>query len=297
MAVHRGGKDEAIKGLVGKSRRDFAFYSNLLLINGQTFTATAASPDACRQEVINHLTRHTGDDRYKKISWLNSCRNLKLLPDEDFDWIKTDERACCWAWGWLMINHPSEPSSNTDGGNQHPPANEFQNSLATFPTSSKERFYSIVYFFDTRSANLENKKQFIEDMKAKWMSVLANPNPLKFIDPTNEQQCDWAWEYLQKHGASMPIYRPINSKEKYLSAVASMDLFSAHRDTKRIFLMNIKKACDQKKYREKLKDKKPLNTFINEDSKQRLDWLAKQRGQNINKTLEWLIDKEYDSHV
>ncbi len=61
--------------------------------------------------------------------------------------------------------------------------------------------------------------------------------------------------------------------------------------------MNMKKACDQKKYREKLKDKKPLNTFINEDSKQRLDWLAKQRGQNINKTLEWLIDKEYDSHT
>nr|WP_289137542.1 hypothetical protein [uncultured Halomonas sp.] len=70
-----------------------------------------------------------------------------------------------------------------------------------------------------------------------------------------------------------------------------------HGDTKRIFLMNMKKACDQKKYREKLKDKKPLNTFINEDSKQRLDWLAKQRGQNINKTLEWLIDKEYDSHT
>lgn len=297
MAVQRRRKHEAIKGLEGKSRRDFVFYLNLLSINGQTFTTTAASPDACRQEVINYLTRHTDSDRDGKINWLNSCRNLNLLPDEHFDWIETDERACCWAWGWLMRTYLSEPSSNTGVGNQHPPANAFQNSFVTFPTSSKERFHSIVYFFDTRSANLENKKKLIEDMKLEWMSVLTNPHPLKFIDPTNEQQCDWAWEYLQKHGASMSIYSPINNKEKYLSAVASMDLSDVHRDTKKIFLINMKKACDQKKYREKLKDKKPLNTFINEDSKQRLDWLAKQRGQNINKTIEWLIDKEYYSHI
>ncbi|WP_134018179.1 hypothetical protein [Modicisalibacter xianhensis] len=220
-----------------------------------------------------------------------------MLPNEYFDWIETNERACCWAWGWLMLNYLSEPSSNPDGSKSHPPTTEFQNSLVTFPTSPKERFYSIVYFFDTRSVNLENKKQLIEKMKAIWISVLDNPHPLKFIDPTNEQQCAWAWEYLQKHGVSMSIFHPTNNREEYLSAVASIDLNPSHRDTKKIFLMSMKKAYDQKKYREKLTGKKPLNTFINEDSKQRLDFLAKLRGQNINKTLEWLIDKEYDSHI
>ncbi|MBZ0330655.1 hypothetical protein KZO25_10050 [Halomonas sp. ANAO-440] len=297
MTIHKGKKHEAIKGLDGTSRRDFVFYSNLLAINNQTFSTTAASPDACRQVVINYLTRYTGADRTEKINWLNSCRNLSLLPDECFDWIETDERACCWAWGWLMKNHLSEPPANPDGSKSYPPATEFQNSLVTFPTSPKERFYSIVYFFDTGPVNLEAKKQLIESMKTIWISVLDNPHPLKFIDPSNETQCAWAWEYLQKHGVSTPTFSPTNNKEKYLSAVASMDLSGVHRDTKRIFLMNMKKACDQKKYRENLKGKKPLNTFINEDSKQRLDYLAKQRGQNINKTLEWLIDKEYDSHI
>lgn len=196
-----------------------------------------------------------------------------------------------------MINHLSSPIFNSDGSMSYPPTTEFQNSLETFPTNTKERFNSIAYFFDTRPVNIEENKQIIEKMKTTCITVLDNPHPLKFIDPSNDQQCTWAWEYLQKHGVSMSIFSLTNNKEKYLSSVASMDLSGVHRDTKTIFLMNMKKACDQKKYREKLKGKKPLNTFINEDSKQRLDWIAKQRGQNINKTIEWLIDKEYDSHI
>ncbi|KAE8440070.1 hypothetical protein [Vreelandella piezotolerans] len=297
MAVLIGTKHKEFKGLKGMSGRDFVFYAHLLSSSFKIFNAVTSTPGACMQEVLSYLSRYTGSDRSEQINWLNSQRNLSLLPDEHFEWIKIDERVCCWAWGWLMTSHLSSPVFNNDGSMSYPPTTEFQNSLKTFPTNTRERFNSIVYFFDTRSVNLEEKKQDIEKMKATWMSVLDSPHPLKFIDPSNELQCAWAWEYLQKHGASMSIFSPTNNKEKYLSAVASMDLAGVHRDTKRIFLMNMKKACDQKKYREKLKGKKPLNTFINEDSKQRLNWLAKQRGQNINKTLEWLIDKEYDSHV
>ncbi|WP_163558815.1 hypothetical protein [Halomonas sp. NO4] len=297
MAIYKGTKHEALKGLEGTSRRDFIFYANLLVSSSQIFGANTASPEACRQEVLNFLTRHTGIDRIEKINWLNSRRNFSLLPDEYFEWIENDERACCWAWGWLMINHLNEPSITPDGRKLYPPTTEFQSSLTIFPTNTKERLDSIVHFFDTLSRNLDEKKEIIGNMKTIWASISNAPHPLRFIDPSNDQQCDWAWEYLQKNGANMIHYSPINNKEKYLSAVASMDLADVHRDTKRIFLMNMKKAGDQKKYRERQAGKKPLNTFINEDSKQKLDWLAKQRGQNINKTLEWLIDREYDSHI
>lgn len=297
MAIRKGINHEIFKGLDGTSRRDFIYYANLLKHNSRIANNVAVSPDACKQEVLNFLIRCTGDSRAEHKGWLNSCRNSNLLPGECFNWIEDSERTCCWAWGWLMTNYLNEPIINQDGSKSHPPITEFQNSLVTFPTDTKERLNSIVYFFDTQLYTLESKKQIIENMKSIWMSIMNNPHPLKFIDPLHEQQCAWAWEYLQKHGFSMPIFRPTNNKEEYLSAVASIDLNISHRDTKRIFLMSMKKACDQKKYREKLSGRKPLNTFINEDSKQKLDWLAKQRGQYINKTLEWLIDKEFDNHI
>lgn len=134
-------------------------------------------------------------------------------------------------------------------------------------------------------------------MKEEWQLIYSSPHPFKYIDANNHEQCEWAWNYLKERDKTLSIFKPLNPREKYLAAVASMDLANIHIDTKRIFLMGMKKAWDQKTYRKKQEGKKPLNTYINEDTKDKLVWLANQRDQNINKTLEWLINKEYENHT
>lgn len=62
---------------------------------------------------------------------------------------------------------------------------------------------------------------------------------------------------------------------------------------KKIFLININKAWNQQKQREKLKNKKAINTYIDEKSKEKLDQLSEKNNMTLNKMIEYLIDKEF----
>ncbi|MDL0433671.1 hypothetical protein QPM17_21230 [Marinobacter sp. TBZ242] len=300
MGVYTGNKRELFRGLDGTSSRDFVFYSNILISHGLISDGTTISHDACRQQVLNYLLMHEEKEREDQISWLNHKRNIYMLPREFFEWLENDERACCWAWGRLIIKPITPPVQsafsfieNYKGFNE----TDFYSKPRIYPSNQKERLEAIIYFFDTTGYLLDFLTNTIETMKEAWATIYNNAHPLKFISPTNSEQCEWAWNYLNEHQMALSIFKPMNYSEKYLATVASLDLNDTHKDTKKLFTISMKKAWDQKKYRQKQEGKKPLNTYIRKETKAKLDWLSEQRGQNINKTIEWLIDKEYESHI
>ncbi len=89
---------------------------------------------------------------------------------------------------------------------------------------------------------------------------------------------------------------PISAHEKYESIIAIFDFWFTHIEAKKLFLVNINKAWNQKKHREEVKNKKnALNTYINKDAKKCLDELTKIHNKKINEMIEFLIYKELEN--
>ncbi|MBN3124056.1 hypothetical protein [Pectobacterium brasiliense] len=71
----------------------------------------------------------------------------------------------------------------------------------------------------------------------------------------------------------------------------------AHGDTKRVELDRIKKAYKQERFRESVKDKKVINTYVKNEVKMMLDELAKYNERNISQEIEFLITQAWEHHM
>lgn len=60
-----------------------------------------------------------------------------------------------------------------------------------------------------------------------------------------------------------------------------------------LFIIRIKKAWGQKKFRDSVANKKVLNTYISKGSKRQLDYLVSQNEMKINELIEMLINDAY----
>lgn len=60
-----------------------------------------------------------------------------------------------------------------------------------------------------------------------------------------------------------------------------------------LFIIRMKKAWGQKKFRDSVAAKKVLNTYISKGSKRQLDYLASKNGMKINELIEMLINDAY----
>ncbi|MGI3399783.1 hypothetical protein ACRU3A_20975, partial [Providencia stuartii] len=59
----------------------------------------------------------------------------------------------------------------------------------------------------------------------------------------------------------------------------------------KLFLSQTRKAWSQKKYRDGVKDKAVLNTYISKSSMVKLKKIAKNHNKNINEIIEAMIDQ------
>lgn len=132
---------------------------------------------------------------------METGREENILPPEDFDWLRQDERATFWLWAYIC-----KVSDYTLGIN--PPENaEFgtnwyrRMNLTSTPTSHQERINLIMTLFDnilisTPPVN-HLKKTVIERLKDQWKMIYRKPLPLKWL-PDEEESVLWAWNNLHK---------------------------------------------------------------------------------------------------
>ncbi|HHQ7445626.1 TPA: hypothetical protein ACSU1C_004699, partial [Escherichia coli] len=86
---------------------------------------------------------------------------------------------------------------------------------------------------------------------------------------------------------------PLNHAEKLLAVRATFDLWEGDDNSKKLLLMNLNKAWNQKKLRETRVDKKALNTYLKIKTKIQLDELAEHYDMRISDILEKLISQHY----
>lgn len=216
----------------------------------------------------------------------------ELIKESDFDSLLTEDRANYYTW----LSLKSEIQKGYIITNCKYPEINFK------PSSFKNRSSCILSIIDGWPATKNIKLSIINNIKERFLIQSKEfKNPFKWIDRKNLKQCEFAYEYtinfFNETNNIQPNFidyiTPVTANEKYVSIIAIFDFWSTFVESKKLFLININKAWNQQKFREKVKDKKhALNTYINIDAKMNLDKLAIKHNKKINEMIEYLIYKE-----
>lgn len=234
------------------------------------------------------------------IKELIAFKDSKIIPKDNFDWLKKHERACYWAWSYLRLATPSSLGFDKplETSLVYTHTQNIYNilSLHEKAVNNTERLNLIIEFFDKFETTKSNKLLILNKLKESWGRIFTYITPFKWLDDNNEEQLKWAWSYLLKEAIPPNFIQPTGRHELYLAIIASLDLWDTHEDTRKLFTININKALSQRKFREQIKDRKPINTYLEKKTKIRLEEIAKHYNLNITRTLEKIINEEYERY-
>lgn len=148
-----------------------------------------------------------------------------LVPDNYIRWLKEDLRAALWFYSLLVIWHKWEFNIILEH--------------AIFP---KDLILSFdIYYTDEREHDflcrnflLFNKKIIIKNAIYFYNNFKTNHKYLSWLDKRNQEQMDWALDYLQEKGLliNAPTFLPNNTKDCYAQVCASLDALDLHSDLK-----------------------------------------------------------------
>lgn len=277
-----------------KELRRCKFYAahlyNRLQLQVPIQAQTAAEYCVIINSTLSELDRR-GIDRQSFISEMEQACSSQILPEHSFDWFKNNDRMVFWVWGTVRR------ASNIDLGLPSPvvptPYLYQQMFVNKEASNTQERYERVVEFFDCWSQHHNIKVDYLNRLQSEWGAINESPRPLKWLKEDDEQ-CRWASAYSEKIKIQEFQFKPVNTKELFLSVIATFDLWQAPSDSKKLFLININKAWSQKKHRDTLVGKKSLNTYLKEGTKQKLNELSELRGRKIHEILEELITQEYE---
>lgn len=286
---------------------------------------------SCKRVIIQAFdsTNISGQDKDNLCKEIETAIEKEILPLDEFDWIKNDERAAFWICAYLLHTPIISNQMITGSDNIYYPSmspgklQQYHNEYIylgfhDIPDTHNKRFERIIRFFDHLSDIFHTpdknyitlcpllKKQIIINFKNKWRLIYQKPLPVKWL-PDQENVVSWAWDFIKKYFSNHPLTMwgpnatynfvqnttPLNHAEKLLAVRATFDLWEGDDDSKKLLLMNLNKAWNQKKLRETRVDKKALNTYLKIKTKIQLDELAEHYDMRISDILEKLISQHY----
>lgn len=296
-----------------KNWREARLCRNMLI--GRDFYFASIEPSNLVQygNAINSSIKNKIHDSKNREEFIKNMQRAcvdEIIPLSTFDWIKDNARACYWIWYQVRAATVSQLSAYQYSANKIKVPSYVQDSqvnaslppmlslylqfnLTTLPASHQERFDAIMDFFDLWSASDVEKNKYLFDMKLQWSAIFNEHDPFYWLSEVDNGQCLWAWEYASPKIHSYYI-KPLSPKDYYHATYALFDTWVIHPDTKKIFLMKMSKAWGQKKYRDGLLHKVPLNTYLDTEVKMKLDALAEGEGKKINEMITTLINEAFE---
>ncbi|EEM8338592.1 hypothetical protein DFQ66_11770 [Salmonella enterica subsp. enterica serovar Amager] len=146
----------------------------------------------------------------------------------------------------------------------------------------------------------------IMDAKRSWELIQdMAENPLSFPEKTYSAKYKddyfWAIKYIDKvYGEDIVLHiDKINNAciSDQLRVYHKYDIYFSTRKMNeselKLFIIKMKKARSQNKYRNSVKGKKVLNTYISASAKRQLDILSGRHNKKINEELEYIINDAY----
>lgn len=250
------------------------------------------------------------DEIREKVKRLHTESESHLLPEEEIEWIDSDNirllrwiKDCCtplphYPTHSSIYEQPPYPDPFIS-----PPPLEFDpapSPLGNDPVPDAALYRYLITTIDQWDVTLETKRSSLEKIKIAWSELLRKDSKLKWLHKNNNSQVEWAWaylnEYMEKHTQPLQnIYSPTNTEETYNAILSTFDTWRG--DTGFIFNLQtgMKQAWAQQKYRTALKknNKKQSTYVLGEGTISHLNELAEANNVNLNKMLEHIINEAY----
>lgn len=157
------------------------------------------------------------------------------------------------------------------------------------------RHEKIINAIDTWQITRVEKMDFLLNKKIEWIKHKTSDKEIKWLDPKDEGQLIWAWEYLTKQRKNLAIPDPTDMREYNAAVLASLDEMSyGYPSDKKLFMEQMKRTWSQKKFRDSGKAKKPYYLPLTIKTREKLQWLAENSGQKPSEILEQLIQESHE---
>ncbi|MEC5321457.1 hypothetical protein VSX61_21395 [Brenneria populi subsp. brevivirga] len=230
-----------------------------------------------------------------------------ILNEENFIWLKRNERACYWLW--LIVSNSFSTFEIPDdkliqfiyllrtayrllGKPHNLPAN-------------KLRYESIVDCFDSVCELKDKKEYMLNKLNDLWGDIYKIGGSFSWLEKNqnNEEKMKWMWSHMQKHEYLGNIVNkftaPLERNELYFSIYACYDIWNASKSEKELFRRNSSNAWNQV-HRRKIMGKKnrvAINAYVTSDTREKLNEISRVNKGTIGEVIDLLIYDKFKNEI
>lgn len=250
------------------------FYANQLSTHGISAEWEESLSIKENKSIINAaLKSYSFEDCKRIVGKIEEKYNSILYIKNE---TRKNERFCNFSWFYIQKKLSGKLSLNPNG-------------------SSFKEIVKRVRIYITKVN--ESKHNYIElEMKIvrKWNLSLDKTEIISWLKDDDEEKIKWAWSYILKHEPLVIkyIWNNKNSTKDLKDFIIAF--FDTIEENKRdITIKRIKKAWDQKKFRDKVQSKKQYCINLSESSNEKLKAISISKNMKRNKVIESLINNEF----
>lgn len=253
--------------------------------------------------------------KYKQeiINCLEFVMKKDLIPEEYFDWLKSNLRAQIFTLIYMRqmtiatIEYLNKDRKESGDSYFHPP------SYGTIRLDHNgyiiEQIYDLFdnYQIEYKPVVKDKKIRYIENIRFLWSNIYCQKSYKNLLEEDNEEQIEWAKEYLQKKDCYIAnIYGTVSYQQNKAILLASLDLIEFKSDilkkseykeshAKNKLMDRMKKSWAQKKSRDAGTARKPYHLPLKTNVKDKLDEVARINNKKPVDMLELLIESAYEN--
>lgn len=253
--------------------------------------------------------------KYKQeiINCLEFVMKKDLIPEEYFDWLKSNLRAQIFTLIYMRqmtiatIEYLNKDRKESGDSYFHPPSYEKIKIKANGYII--EQIYDLFdnYEIEFRRVAKDERTRYIEGIRVLWSSIYDQCDYNDWLEQESKKQIQWTKSYLKGKNSYVDNFHGISSEQQYKDVLlALIDLIefksgvlkkSEYKESsdKRAFVDRMKKSWAQKKSRDAGTARKPYHLALKTNVKEKLDELAKINNKKPVDMLEFLIESEYEN--
>lgn len=293
--------------LKADSQRKREFYTDYVCRNlNEALSPTFRSGRILGENELNDLIRKNITDKKERSYFIrraNTAYKESLTEDRFFDWINNERIALYviqFIHNYIYDDYLQSLAVKTRPGyrNHYPSFGETPHirnmGLPETPCGLRQLKDTIKSYFDRLDIPQGVKELLIDHIRTDWFS--QNTDWLFWIENKNKAQVDWAVKYMRGHFKSddnnmLYYYYPSSALNRIYGF---FDIILTSNESRELFIIKMKKAWAQSRYRESIKDKKVINTYVSNDVKEKLKEIVRISNKKTTEVISDLIRREYD---
>ncbi|HHN8317685.1 TPA: hypothetical protein ACRRWN_003301 [Morganella morganii] len=293
--------------LKADSLRKREFYTNYIFRNlNEELLPTFRSGIILGEDELNDLIRKNTDNKKERKDFIrraNVAYKESLTEDRFFDWINNERIALYviqFIHNYIYDDYLQSLAVKIGPGyrNHYPHFGKTPHirkmGLPETPYGLRQLKDTIKSYFDRLNIPLDVKELLIDHIRTDWFN--QNTDWLFWIENKNKTQVDWAVEYIRGHFKSedndmLYYYNPSSALNRIYGF---FDIILTSNESRELFIIKMKKAWAQSRYRESVKDKKVINTYVSNDVKEKLKEIVRSGNKKTTEVISDLIRREYD---